>query len=87
MLRLSYSWCIMFSMDALMKKINIGTLNRKPVVIIPTDAWDKMRARFEDMQEDLEMYNSVNYKKSIARARASKKSYTSEQVYKKLDLV
>ncbi|KKQ26917.1 MAG: hypothetical protein US41_C0028G0016, partial [Parcubacteria group bacterium GW2011_GWB1_37_13] len=46
MLRLSYSWCIMFSMDALMKKINIGTLNRKPVVIIPTDAWDKMRARF-----------------------------------------
>ncbi len=74
-------------MNTLIKKINIGTLNRKPVVIIPTDAWDKMRARFEDMQEDLEMYNSVNYRKSIARARASKKFYTSGQVYKKLGLI
>ena len=62
-------------------------LNRKPVVVIPTTTWDKMRARFEDMQEDLEMYASVNYRKSIARARSSKKSYTSQQVYKKLGLI
>ena len=74
-------------MNTLLKKINIGTLNRKPVVIIPTNTWDKMRARFEDMQEDLEMYASVNYRKSIARARASKKSYTSKQLYKKLGLI
>ncbi|MEK9181821.1 MAG: hypothetical protein AAB786_02255 [Patescibacteria group bacterium] len=40
----------------------------------------------EDMQEDLEMYNSVNYKKSIARARKSKKFYTSSELYKKLGL-
>lgn len=70
-----------------MKKINIGMLNQKPVVIVPTNTWDKMRARFEEMQEDLEMYASVNYRKSIARARASKKVYTSEQVYKKLGLI
>ena len=40
----------------------------------------------EDMQEDFEMYNSINYKKSIARARKSKKFYTSSQLYKKLGL-
>ena len=74
-------------MNTLLKKINIGTLNRKPVVVIPTNTWEKMRARFEEMQEDLEMYASVNYKKSIARARNSKRIYTSQQVYKKLGLV
>lgn len=74
-------------MNTLMKKINIGTLNHKPVVVMPTNAWEKMRARFEEMQEDLEMYASVNYRKSIARARASKKVYTSEQVSKKLGLI
>lgn len=73
-------------MDTLLKKINIGTLNRKPVVIIPTNTWDKMRARFKDMQEDLEMYSSINYRKSIARARASKKIYSQEEVFKKLGL-
>ena len=73
-------------MNTLMKKINIGTLNRKPVVIMPTNAWEKMRAKFEEMQEDLEMYASINYRKSIARARNSKKFYTSEQLYKKLGL-
>lgn len=40
----------------------------------------------EDMQEDMEMYNSANYRKSIARARKSKKFYTSSQLYKKLGL-
>ncbi|MBI2627617.1 hypothetical protein HYW72_01670 [Candidatus Nomurabacteria bacterium] len=74
-------------MNILLKKINIGTLNRKPVVVIPTNTWEKMRARFEEMQEDLEMYASVNYRKSIARARSSKKFYTGQQVYKKLGLI
>ena len=40
----------------------------------------------EDMQEDFEMYNSLNYKKSIARARKSKKFYAGSQLYKKLGL-
>ena len=39
-----------------------------------------------DMQEDFEMYNSANYKKSISRARKSKKFYTSSELYKKLGL-
>ena len=39
-----------------------------------------------DMREDFEMYNSINYKKSIARARKSKKFYTSRELYKKLGL-
>ena len=74
-------------MNTLVKKVNIGTLNRRPVVVMPAHTWDKMRAKFEEIQEDLEMYNSVNYRKSIARARNSKKSYTSLQLYKKLGLV
>jgi len=74
-------------MNTLMKKIDIGMLNQKPVVIVPTNTWDKMRAKFEEMQEDLEMYSSVNYRKSIARARNSKKVYSSQQVYKKLGLI
>ncbi len=74
-------------MNTLLKKINIGTLNRKPVVVIPTNTWEKMRAKFEEMQEDLEMYASVSYRKSIAQARNSKKFYTSQQAYKKLGLI
>lgn len=70
-----------------MKKARVFRLGRSPVVVLPANVWDKMCARFEDMQEDLEMYASTNYRKSIARARSSKKSYTSQQVYKKLGLV
>ncbi len=74
-------------MNTLIKKLNVGILNKRPVVVMPTDIWDKIRTRFEEMEEDLEMYASVNYRKNIARARASKKSYSSEQVYKKLGFV
>ena len=69
-----------------MVKINIGTLNQKPVVVLPTSVWEAMRARFEEMQEDLEMYASLAYRKSIARARNSKKFYTSLEARKKLGL-
>lgn len=37
----------------------------------------------EDTLEDWEVYNSANYKKSIARARKSKKFYSGAQLYKK----
>ena len=69
-----------------MKKINIGTLNREPVIVMPANIWEKMRAKFEEMQEDLEMYASVAYKKSIARARVSKKFYNGFEARKKLGL-
>jgi len=73
-------------MNTLMKQINIGTLNRKPVVVLPANIWEKMQAKFNEMQEDLEMHASVSYKKSIIRARSSKKLYTSSEARKKLNL-
>ena len=73
-------------MDALMKKVNISIFNRKPMVIMPASVWDKMREEIEEMQENLEMYMSKNYKKSIARARGSKKLYSGKEAYKKLGL-
>jgi len=74
-------------MNTLIKQINIGTLNKKPVVIMPTNIWEKMRAKFEEMEEDLEMYYSANYKQSIFRARNSKKFYTGKEARKKLGLI
>jgi len=73
-------------MDALIKKVNTGVFNSKPVVVMPISVWDKMRGKIDEMQEDLEMYMSENYKKNILKSRASKKIYTSDQVRKKLGL-
>jgi hypothetical protein len=75
-----------YSMDALIKKVNTGVFNSKPVVVMPISVWDKIHERIEEMQENLEMYMSENYKKNIARSRASKKIYTSKEVRKKLAL-
>lgn len=73
-------------MDALIKKVNTGVFDSKPVVVMPLTVWDKMRERIDEMQEDLEMYMSDNYKKNIAKSRASKKFYTSDQARKELGL-
>jgi len=73
-------------MDALIKKVNTSVFNSKPVVVMPVSVWDKMRERIEEMQEDLEMYMSDNFKKNITRSRNSKKIYTSNQARKKLGL-
>jgi hypothetical protein len=73
-------------MDALIKKVNTGIFNSKPVVVMPVSVWDKMREGIEEMQEDLEMYMSDKFKKNIAISRASKKVYTSTQARKKLGL-
>lgn len=54
---------------------------------MPTNIWEKMRAKFEEMEEDLEMYYSANYKQSIFRARNSKKFYTGKEARKKLGLI
>lgn len=73
-------------MNTLMQKAQILKLGKNPVVVLPVSTWETIREKIEDMQEDLEMYVSKNYKKSIARARGSKRFYSSEDVYKKLGL-
>jgi hypothetical protein len=74
-------------MNTLVKKVEFSTFNRKPVVVMSTAIWEKMQKQFSEMQEDLEMYSSQNYKDSIARARKSKKLYTSTEARKKLGLI
>ncbi|MDQ3075577.1 MAG: hypothetical protein M3Q34_00410 [bacterium] len=73
-------------MNTLIAKSNRSILNQKPVVVFPVAVWDKMREKIDEMQEDLEMYTSVNYKKSIAQARKSKKLYSSSEARKILGL-
>ena len=74
-------------MNTLMKQAQIFKLGKNPVVVLPISAWESIRERTEEMQEDLAMYISKNYKKSIARARASKKEISSRNLYKKLGLI
>ena len=73
-------------METTLKKVNMGVFNNKPMVVIPVRMWDKMQSEVMEMKENLAMYASENYKKGIARARASKKSYSSSQARKKLGL-
>lgn len=54
-------------------------LSKWPVVVLPLD-------EFEKMKEDLEMYQSKNFRREIARARKEKKFLTLEEVQKKLKL-
>jgi hypothetical protein len=73
-------------MDTLMIKGRAFDLNQKPVVVFPVAIWEKMQDRIKEMQEDLEMYNSINYRKSITRSRKSKKLYSSQEARKILSL-
>lgn len=54
--------------------------NNKPLgVLVPDEVW-------ESFLEDLEALSSENYLKRIAKSRADKKTYTLEEVKKRLDL-
>ena len=74
-------------MNTLMKQAQIFKIGKNPVVVLPVSTWESIREKTEEMQEDLAMYTSKNYKKSIARARSSKKEISSRNLYKKLDLL
>lgn len=55
--------------------------NQQPLgVLIPNEVW-------EDFIEDMEAASSENFKKEIAKSRASKKWYSSEEVKKELGLL
>ena len=56
-----------------MKTQKIGKL---PVVVLPLDY-------FENIKEDLEMYQSKTFRKEIAKARAEVKTISLEQLLKK----
>ena len=73
-------------MDTLIKQLNTSLSTNKPVVVVPIKLWESMRATYEEMKEDLEMFTSPSYKKSIARARLGKKLYSPAEARKKLGL-
>ena len=72
-------------MNTLVRKLNTSIL-KKSVAVVPIDVWEKMQTTLAEMREDLEMYGSVAYKKSIAKARKSTKSYSPSEARKKLGL-
>ena len=54
--------------------------NDKPLgVLVPNEMW-------EDFVEDMEAMSSPNYLRKIAEARRSKKSYSMEEVKKRLGI-
>lgn len=54
-------------------------LSKYPVVVLPLD-------EFEKMKEDLEMYQSKNFRREIAKARKEKKTIPIEHLLKKYNL-
>lgn len=74
-------------MKTLMKKVQIFKIGKSPVVVLPVSAWETIRERVNLLEEYYQMSTSKKYKKDIARARASKKIISSENLYKKLGLV
>lgn len=59
-----------------LNKVKAQKIGKLPVVILPLDY-------FENLKEDLEMYQSKTFKKEIAKARAEVKTISLEQVLKK----
>lgn len=73
-------------MNTLIQKANKSLLNQEPVVVFPIEVWNKIQHKIEEMQEDLEMYNSKSYKKDIACSRKSKKLYSNKEAREALGL-
>jgi PHD/YefM family antitoxin component YafN of YafNO toxin-antitoxin module len=74
------------SMNALLKQATLSKIGRKQVVTLPVAAWEKLKEKIEDLEEDYLMATSENYKKSIAKARAGK-GIDSKEVYRSLGLI
>jgi hypothetical protein len=73
-------------MNALLKQATISKIGRKRVVTLPVAAWEKIKEKIEDIEEEQLMSKSKNYIASIAKARASK-GIDSKEVYRSLGLI
>lgn len=71
----------LFKKAAEEKKFYRVMRNQEPLgVLIPNEVW-------EDFIEDMEAASSQNFKKEIAKSRASKKRYSSEDIKRELGLL
>ena len=66
----------------ILKKTKQQRIGKTPVVFVPLDVWHEI----EDRLENLEMMNSVAFRKKITKARKEKKFYTLTEVKKGLGL-
>jgi hypothetical protein len=62
--------------------IQYQKIGKEPVVIVPLKQWEDL----EDRLEDFEMSSSLTFRKKIAKARAEKKRYTSDEAKKMLGI-
>ena len=68
------------TVSKLLEKTRSGTIGDKPVVVLPLATWREVENRLED----LEMYQSVELPKLIAKAREEKNYYSAAEVKKLL---
>ena len=73
-------------MNALLKQATLSKIGRKQVVTLPVAAWEKIKEKIEDIEEEQLMSKSKNYIASIAKARAGK-GIDSKEVYRSLGLI
>lgn len=67
-------------MNTALINIQYQKIGKEPVVIVPLKQWEDLESRLEDF----EMSSSVSFRKKIAKARAEKKRYTSDDAKKML---
>ena len=70
------------TMHQLLEKTRKGKIGDRPVVVLPLALWREV----EQQLEDLEMLQSVELPKRIAKARKEKKLYSAAAVKKLLRL-
>lgn len=70
------------TVSSLLEKAKHETIGDQPIVILPLRFWREV----EEKLEDLQMVESKDLKKKIAKARAEKKLYSATKVKKLLGL-
>ena len=70
----------------MLKKAQILKIGKTPMVVLPISLWKNIEERALMLEEYYQMSHSAKYKKDIAAARASKKTISSEKLYKKLGI-
>ena len=68
--------------NKLLEQRQIQKIGKKPVVVLPLKIWQAVENRLED----LEVMESKNLRKKIAKARSEKKNYSEAEVKKLLGI-
>lgn len=75
-----------------MNKLSANTtikVGSKPMILMPLEEYEYMRKEYEEVQEDLEMAQSITLARKVTKAREQIKNgevYTTKEVEKTLGL-